>query len=337
MHSKLNIYVFAGFMAFIFMIACSKVPSGVLSEKKMKEVLIDMHLAEAMINSNYKEYNTYEKKAALYKSVFDKHGVTEADYDTSLVWYGRNLDIYMRVYDGVIAELNAKKKALGDIQPDAAPNTGQDSVNIWNRFDYLTFSPQSPYNGVYFNFVPQGGYKAGSSFVLSLEVWGLNKQMTQAPEVRLSVEQSDTTFTAMRYLTHDGLNELIVKSLPLQTIKRVYGYIRLKASGDRYYKIYMDSIRLMRYNYGTNVVLNAEDMPQLIFPKDTLWADSIRIKELEKDSIGKRDVKALKDVEESKEPVSGGSPASRSKSMSTVKESAIGKNKPNSLLSAKIN
>lgn len=337
MHNKLNIYVFAGFMAFIFMIACSKVPSGILSEKKMKEVLIDMHLAEAMINSDYKEYNTYEKKEALYKSVFDKHGVTEAEYDTSLVWYGRNLDIYMRVYDGVIAELNAKKKALGDIQPDAAPNTGQDSVNIWNRFDYLTFSPYSPYNGVYFNFVPQGGYRAGSSFVLALDVWGLNKRMTQAPEVRLSVEQSDTTFTAMRYLTHDGLNELMVKSLPLQPIKRVYGYIRLKASRDRYYKIYVDSIRLMRYNYGTNVVLNAENMPQLVFPKDTLWADSIRIKELEKDSIGKSALKTLKNVEKNKELISEREPESGSKSVSSVKESSAGKNKSNPVLSVKSN
>lgn len=285
MRKKLNIYLFAGLMAFVVMLSCSKAPNGILPEKKMKEVLIDMHLAEAMINSDYKEYNTNEKKKALYQSVFDKHGIAEADYDSSLVWYGRNLDVYMQVYDGVLAELNARKKSLGDIQPDAAPTTNQDSVNIWNRFDYLTFLPHSPYNGVYFDFVPQGGYKAGSTFVLAMDVWGLNKTMTQAPEVRLSVEQSDTTFTTMRYLTHDGLNQLMVKSRAIKPVRRVYGYIRLKASDDEYYKIYIDSIRLMRYNYGTDIQLDKETLPDMIFPKDTLWADPVRPNILPADSV----------------------------------------------------
>lgn len=276
MRNKLNIYLAAGIAAFILMLSCSKTPSDILPQKKMKEVLVDMHLAEAMINSDYKEYNADEKKEALYKSVFNKHGITEADYDSSLTWYGRNLDVYMQVYESVVAELNARKKALGDIQPDAAPNTNQDSVNVWNRFDFLTFIPEAPYNGVYFDFVPQGGYKAGSTFVLAMDVWGLSKNMTQAPEVRLSVEQTDTTITSMRYITHDGLNQLMVKSGPIKPVRRVYGYIRLKGSDDDYHKIYIDSIRLMRYNYGTDIKLEKETIPQLIFPKDTLWADPIR-------------------------------------------------------------
>lgn len=280
MRNKLYIYFFAGIMAFGLTVACSKAPRGVLSERKMKEVLIDMNLAEAMVSSNYREYNSTGKKEALYKSVFDKHAITQAEYDSSLVWYGKNLDIYMQVCDGVLAELNKRKKALGDIQPDAAPTTNQDSVNIWNRFDYLTFYPKAPYNGVYFDFAPKGGYQAGSTFVLAMEVWGLNNKMTQAPEVRLSVEQADTTFTSMRYITHDGLNELMVKSRPIKKISRVYGYIRLKHSEDVFYKIYIDSIRLMKYNYGTDVKLLKENAPQLIFPKDTLWADVILTKSL---------------------------------------------------------
>lgn len=286
MRSKLNISLVAGIAAFTLMLSCSKTPSDILPQKKMKEVLVDMHLAEAMINSDYKEYNANEKKEALYKSVFDKHGITEADYDSSLVWYGRNLDVYMQVYENVVAELNARKKALGDIQPDAAPNSNRDSVNVWNRFDFLTFIPEAPYNGVYFDFVPQGGYKAGSTFVLAMDVWGLNKNMTQAPEVRLSVEQTDTTFTSMRYITHDGLNQLMVKSRPLKPIRRVYGYIRLEESDDdyHYHKIYIDSIRLMRYNYGTDIKLEKENIPQLIFPKDTLWADPVRLEIVPVDS-----------------------------------------------------
>ena len=257
------------------LLACSKAPKGVLPEKKMQEVLVDMSLAEALIGSNYREYNDLPKKHALYQSIFDKYGITEALYDSSLVWYGKNLDVYMRVQDKVLAELNKRKKALGDIQPDASPSTRNDSVNIWNRFDYLVFSPQASYNGIYFDFAPDGGYAPGSSFVLSMDVWGLNKQMTQAPVVRLSVEQSDTTYTAMRYLNHNGSNELMVTSGPMKFVRRVYGYIRLERSRDEFNKIYIDSIRLMKYNYGTDVKLSGKTVPALIVPKDTLRAPAV--------------------------------------------------------------
>lgn len=284
MRNKRNIGRFLSiFLLTAFVAACSKAPSGVLSERKMKDVLVDMQLAEAVIGTNYKEYAEAEKKEALFRSVFKKHGITQAEYDSSLVWYGRNLDVYMKVYDVVLAELNQRKKDLGDIQPDASPSSNRDSVNVWNRFSYLTFLPDAPYNGVYFDFVPAGGYPAGSAFVLSFDVWGVHRGMTVAPEVRLSLEQPDTTVTEMRYITHDGLNELAVRGKATEKVNRVYGYIRLQKSDDVFYKVYIDRIRLVKYNYGTEFSLHEDTAGPLIFPKDTLWAERLRMK---RDSVG---------------------------------------------------
>ena len=50
--------------------SCSKVPDGILSEKEMKAVLIDMQLAEAVINTDYKAYSDDAQKEALYQAVF---------------------------------------------------------------------------------------------------------------------------------------------------------------------------------------------------------------------------------------------------------------------------
>ena len=44
-------------LATTLLAACSKVPDGILSEKKMQGVLTDMLLAEAMVNV---DYNTYK-------------------------------------------------------------------------------------------------------------------------------------------------------------------------------------------------------------------------------------------------------------------------------------
>lgn len=100
-------------LATTLLAACSKVPDGILSEKKMQGVLTDMLLAEAMVNVDYNAYKSDTMKLALYESVFRKHDITQAVYDSSLVWYGRNLDIYMEVYNRVLADLNKRINNLG--------------------------------------------------------------------------------------------------------------------------------------------------------------------------------------------------------------------------------
>ena len=114
MRNKLRRYGVALLTAAL-LVSCSKVPDGILSEKEMKAVLIDMQLAEAMISTDSKKYSDDAEKEALYQSVFRKHKIEQAVYDSSLVWYGRNLDVYMQVYDLVLAELNERQKALGDV------------------------------------------------------------------------------------------------------------------------------------------------------------------------------------------------------------------------------
>ena len=235
-------------LATTLLAACSKVPDGILSEKKMQGVLTDMLLAEAMVNVDYNTYKSDTMKLALYESVFRKHDITQAVYDSSLVWYGRNLDIYMEVYNRVLADLNKRINNLGDVQADAAPVSNRDSVDIWPRRSYLVLSPTSVFNGVTFDIRPETNYSSGSSFVLGMRVWGLNNKMAYKPEVRLSADQGDTTLTVNSKITKDGYHETILKTIPTKKVKRVFGYIRMDNMDTTYYKVYI--VSLMKYNYG---------------------------------------------------------------------------------------
>ena len=112
-------------LAAVMLAACSKVPDEILSEKEMRRVLADMLIAEAMINMDNDTYRSDTARLALYEGVFRKHGITQALYDSSLMWYGRNLDIYMKVYDRVLDDINRSINDLGDVQADAAPVEGR--------------------------------------------------------------------------------------------------------------------------------------------------------------------------------------------------------------------
>lgn len=229
---------------------CSKVPDGILSEKKMQAVQTDMQLAEAMISLDNKGFPDNAHKEALYQSIFRKYKITQAEYDSSLVWYGRNLDIYMKVYDRVLADLNNRQKALGDVQASAAPVSKQDSVDIWPRRTSLRLEPDALFNGVTFDVRPETNYSSGSSFVLGMNVWGINETMTYKPEIHISADQGDTIVTVNDKVLRDGLHETVLKTIPTKQVKRVYGYIFMNNADSSYYKVYLDSLNLMKYNYG---------------------------------------------------------------------------------------
>lgn len=251
MRNNLRRYSVALLMSTL-LFSCSKVPDGILSEKEMKAVLIDMQLAEAVISTDYKTYSDDVQKEALYQAVFRKHEIEQAVYDSSLVWYGRNLDVYMQVYDLVLTELNERQKELGDVQASAAPVSKLDSVDIWPRLTYLTFEPNALFNGVTIDIHPETNYPSGSTFVLGMHVWGLNDDMKNRPEIRLCANQGDTVITVNNKILKDGYHETTLRTLPTKQVKGVYGFIRLNGKDDStsYFKVYVDSLSLMRYNYG---------------------------------------------------------------------------------------
>lgn len=250
MHNKAAKYGIA-LLAIILFAACSKVPKHILSEKDMQKVMIDMMMAESMLSNNYQTFRGDTTKLALYESVFKKHHISRELYDSSLIWYGQNLDIYMKVYDRALTDINKMIADLGDVQAAAAPTSTSDSVNIWPRRNSLILQPGQPFNGVTFDIKPTSNYSSGSSFVLGLRVWGLNKDMRFTPEIHLSAVQPDTIISTKTKITKDGYYQTILSTSPTQQIRRVYGYIRMDNKEDSYHKIYIDSLSLIKYNYGS--------------------------------------------------------------------------------------
>ncbi|MCC8143591.1 MAG: DUF4296 domain-containing protein [Tannerellaceae bacterium] len=259
-------YIILSVLTLLLAVACGKTPRGVLSEKKMQSVYLDMQLAEAMINADSKEYADVEKKEALYESVFRKHKITQAVYDSSLVWYGANLDVFVRVYDRVLKDISQMQKDLSDMPADPGPASGRDSVNIWNRRPSLVFEPNSPFNAVVFDIKPEASYLPGSIFVLDLDVWGVNPGMAHYPEIKIHAEHADTTIMVNDRITQDGPHQTVLRSHATKRIRRIYGIIRMDNTGPwSYGKIYVDSIRLMKYNYGSFTDTDSVDTP----PADT--------------------------------------------------------------------
>ena len=184
----------------------------------------------------------------------------------------------MEVYDGVLAEIDSGTKALGDVQANAGPVSERDSLNIWPRRPFITFEGEQG-GLVSYQIKPEVPYGSGSTFVLGLNVWGIHNGMKHYPEIRLSVVQLDTTVNVVRTITRDGYHQVVLRSLPARQVQQVYGYIRMLTPDDRVHKVYVDSLTLMKYNYGTEVItpqeLPADTVVVKGTPADSVHTDSM--------------------------------------------------------------
>jgi hypothetical protein len=241
------------FMITLFF-SCSRTPKGIITEKKMQQVIVDMQLAEAMIYMDPQKYVTNDDKKKLYQSVFDKYRLTEAEYDSSLLWYGKNMDIYMQIYNRALADVKRKIEEIGDIKPEIVATSGEDSVDIWIFRKYHELSPRALSNTVIFDLLPNEAYSSGSTFVLGLQVWGITPQMKKPLHIHLRADQNDTTLVAKKTIARNGYHEMILKTIPTKKVRRVYGYVRSETGDIPYHKIYLDDFRMMKYKYGSPAV-----------------------------------------------------------------------------------
>lgn len=154
--------------ACMLMVACSKRPGNVLSTKEMAEVLADMHVAEAVVELNPSRFSTDSMKMLLKQSVYAAHGITDEQFDTSLVWYGHNMDKYIEVLDAEIALLEKRDRAAGSMA--ASMSVAGDSVDLWPGSRYLVLSDRYPTMAVPFKITIDDNCEPGDQYTWRVKV-----------------------------------------------------------------------------------------------------------------------------------------------------------------------
>jgi len=106
----------------ILVFACSgnRTPNGIMSEKEITPILVEIHLAEGIYAQRYLEKITRENyQEDLYLSVLKKFKCDRKVFEASLLYYGKYPEKYKLVYDEVLNRLNemdVKSRAKDSIQ-----------------------------------------------------------------------------------------------------------------------------------------------------------------------------------------------------------------------------
>lgn len=122
-------------LAFLSLVGCKpKAPSYVLSESKMESVLYDFHLAQAIAETGSEDVE--RDRYLNVQSVFEKHGITEAQFDTSMIYYNTHPKKMNAIYERLVTRYEAEAKSLGvgltDSQIYASYSQYGDTANVWS-------------------------------------------------------------------------------------------------------------------------------------------------------------------------------------------------------------
>lgn len=81
-------------------------PEGLLSQDEMVAVLTDIHLIEGARTGLVIMGDSVGGVNEHYKAFFEKHNVTQSQYDSSFVYYSKNPIIFDKIYERVIENLS---------------------------------------------------------------------------------------------------------------------------------------------------------------------------------------------------------------------------------------
>jgi len=113
-------YLIIALLILTFACSTSSVPKGILTEKQITPILVEIHLAEGLFAQRYVDKITRDSyQTDLYLSVLKKFKIDQKVFEESLLYYGKYPEKYKPVYDevlNILNEMEVKSRAKDSIQ-----------------------------------------------------------------------------------------------------------------------------------------------------------------------------------------------------------------------------
>jgi len=218
---------------FVLMGCKPKRPKGILSESKMEKVMVDYHLAQGMAEAA----ESGDVEATRYKyiqAVFKKHHITEAEFDSSLVYYFENSEKFLEIYKNVSLKVQAQAEKFG-VDARATQNqyshlTNQgDTANIWTDHTNACIIPDKLHNIYQFVLTSDSTYQAGDAFIWHFHTQYITPGIDREAFAVLTLQyENDSVVSVTQHIR--GNNNFDIKytpSEPLDTVnlRKMNGFI----------------------------------------------------------------------------------------------------------------
>lgn len=246
-----------------------KIPSDVIQPEVMEPLLYDYHLATTL--SSDLVYTENYKKDAYLNYVFQKHHVTEAEFDSSMVWYSRHTVHLTAMYENLQKRFEEEGKLIRKFVDQRSGQTSLalvgDTVDI-DKLYWLSSSDLT--NKMTFelkadtSFRPHDALEWTADFKFLPEVDGMDVKVVMGLNFTF---ENDSTQGVTHVVTKSGLQRLELKADSAFAFKAINGFMYYMNKSSARGSVLIGNIHLVRHHDKHAAELPAENKEKGLTPK----------------------------------------------------------------------
>lgn len=250
-------------------------PPDVLSKRQMEEILYDYHLAMGLAEAE--EGNAAENRYVRVRQVFEKHGITEAQFDSSMVYWFEHAELLKEVMQRVSDRLDRKAEMLGVNSEQAAHDAYEtlrsdgDTANVWKSGTFQVLLATTRQNVYTFVMTADSTFRRGDTFRWVFTPMSLSRDMSTEFYAQLSVMYENDSVAAIgRSVNRDNTVVMEIGEHQVHkewNVKQVSGCVYMKPTkkGD-FAMTALTHMALVRYHHQT---AETEEMHDTILVEKT--------------------------------------------------------------------
>ena len=227
--------------------SCGKeIPDEIIQPSKMEKVLYDYHL---MLSLSDNSKNTEKEASKNY--IFQKHSISQADFDSSMVWYTREAKELMTIYNNLNKRFKREYEhttRLLESREDADTRTfaSGDTVDVWVKDNLLWFTKAPLNNQLSFEIKADTTFYEKDAFQ-----WNMDYYFFAEGEAVMGlniVYDNDSVIGMTKSITQSGPQSIYLHTDSMFNIKTLNGFIYVPEKQDKKPNILVHNISLTRYH-----------------------------------------------------------------------------------------
>lgn len=229
------------------------VPPEYIQPDDMEDLIYDYHLAQGI--ASQQDGNQDYNRELTFELVLKKHGLTQAQFDSSLVYYYTRADRFQEIYKHVQERLDTEAEKYGaatnDVRITANSQSG-DTTDVWKGNRALMLINDRPYHLYQFSQKADTSYRAGDSFMMSLNSTWLMQQGNRQASIYLAITyENDSTVKQYSTISISGPTTLRVPYCK-ERVKEIKGFMMcgMRPNNDNSSNLcllFMNDIQLIRF------------------------------------------------------------------------------------------
>lgn len=232
-----------------------QVPDKYIQPGEMEDLLYDYHLSQGVASTLADEGdgNGDYKRRLYFLAVLKKYGVSEAEFDSSMVYYYSHADRMAEIYKSLEERLDADAQKIGASggTHTVMLSANGDTANVWNGVRSKVLCAVPLHNRMDFHIVADTSYHANDMLQLNFRSSFLYQEGMKDAVALIAVKyEGDTIVSRYQRVMSSGETRLTINEKNDKKIKEINGFIYLSKGGRDDAKtlklLVIDQIQLVR-------------------------------------------------------------------------------------------